>query len=118
MPLTVAVDFDGVVHPYTDGWQGPVPVDEPPAPGTAEGLQALITEGYQLILHSTRAATTEGSLGIIEWLDRYDLSGFFLAITDEKPKAIAYIDDRAVPFVGDWAAAAEAVSKLRPGSKA
>lgn len=34
-------------------------------------------------------------------------------VTHEKPMAVAYVDDRAVAFTGDWDAAFDAVEALR-----
>lgn len=99
----VAVDFDGTLHPYTAGWTGSVPDDEPPMPGAREFLEALVVErGYTVVVFSARADHPEGLEGIVAWLAKYELLRYVIKVTHEKPAAIAYVDDRAVSFTGDW----------------
>lgn len=99
---TVAVDFDGVIHPYTDGWTGPVPADELPRQGVRAFLAGLVDQGYRVVVHTTRADNPEGGYATVLWLRKHDLARFVDDVTATKPRAIAYVDDRAVPFVGDW----------------
>ena len=37
-----------------------------------------------------------------EWLEKYDLAQYISKVTAEKPRAIAYIDDKALKF-SNWA---------------
>lgn len=108
----VAVDFDQTVFPYTKGWTGAVPDDEPPTHGALEFLRALKVKGFRVIIFSVRAATPEGKAGIQNWLAKYGLAPFVDEISSEKPHAVAYVDDRAVPFTGDWMAALKGVDIL------
>lgn len=108
---TVAVDFDGVIHPYTRGWQGETPDDEPPVAGAGTALEMLAAH-YQVVVFSTRAETEVGRQAIREWLAHWQLDGFVTDVVADKPKAIAYIDDRAVVFTGDWERALEGVALL------
>lgn len=112
---TVAIDFDGVLHPYTKGWTGSVPDDEGPIPGAAATLIALRAAGYKIIVFSTRADHHEGLVGIQEWLNKWDLFMFVSRVTHEKPPAVAYIDDRAVSFTGDWEHVLSEVERLANG---
>ena len=112
---TIAWDFDGVLHPYTNGWTGSTPDDEPPVPGVRDVLAALQADGYRQVVFSTRANHVEGADGIAAWLDAHDLARFFDEVTHSKPPAIAYVDDRAVPFVGDWAAVRDGIERLGGG---
>lgn len=102
MAKTVAVDFDGVLHPYTDGWCGYTPADEPPIPGAAEALAELCRLGFLVVVFSTRCDAPEGLDGTTTWLAKHDLLQYVVKVTHEKPAAVAYIDDRAVAFRGDW----------------
>lgn len=106
---TIAVDFDGVVHAYSKGWQDGT-IYDPPLPGALEGLTTLM-EAHAVFIHTTREAATVAS-----WLaDRgfdtvVDVEGpkhpkreFWneqgaLLVTDRKLPAIAYIDDRGIRF--------------------
>jgi len=109
---TCCVDFDGTLHPYSNGWTGMVPDDEPPTDGAREALRALRVKGYLVVVFSARATTNEGVTGIRNWLARYSLLQFVVEITAVKPIAVAYIDDRAVPFNGNWFAAIRGVDAL------
>lgn len=99
---TIAVDFDGVIHPYSAGWVGSKPADEPPMPGALEFLRWCRDEGYQVVIFSTRADHEEGFKGICDWLTDNDLYSFVERVTHHKPPAVAYVDDRAVPYLGNW----------------
>ena len=35
------------------------------------------------------------------WLEKYDMSQFVTKVTAEKPRAVAYIDDKGIRF-NDW----------------
>ena len=112
MAKTIAVDFDGVLHPYTDGWLGSVPADEPPIPGALRFLGDLQEQGYEVIVFSTRADHPEGLDGIYAWLAEYGLDTYVKHVTHVKPPAIAYVDDRAVPFTGSWGAVIDGIDRL------
>lgn len=109
---TCAVDFDQTIHPYSRGWTGPDPDDEPPIKGAGEFLRALKVKGFKVVIFSVRAETAEGLAGIKNWLLKYNLMQFIDEITYVKPKAIAYVDDRAVPFRGDWVSVMREVDAL------
>jgi len=124
--MTISVDFDVPVHDYTRGWQdGSIYGDETPGAFAAlRGLMAIDS----VFIHTTRPAAPvaawlaehgefetladDGTLGLEFWNRRG-----VLLVTNRKYPAHAYIDDRAVPFTGDWddaiAAAAELVPVLR-----
>jgi hypothetical protein len=112
---TIAIDFDGVLHPYTNGWTGSVPDDEPPISGVRGFLELLKAQDYRLVVFSTRADHAEGAAGIDRWLTDWGIRPFFDEITHTKPPAIAYVDDRAVPFIGNWQAVLDGIDKLAGG---
>lgn len=109
---TIAIDFDGVIHAYTQGWQGGAIYDEP-VEGALEALIKLVHEGYRIVIFTTRLNTEAfpendaQMLMIRTWLVRQleqrDLSSdpFPFHIASQKPPAIAYIDDRAIRFT-NW----------------
>lgn len=109
MAKTIAVDFDGVVHAYSKGWQDGT-IYDPPLPRSLEALATLM-ETYAVFIHTSRDATT-----VAAWLAErgfdtlVDVEGpkhpkreFWndqgtLLVTDRKLPAIVYIDDRGVRF--------------------
>jgi hypothetical protein len=112
MTQTIAVDFDGVIHAYSKGWQDGsiygLPVD-----GAFDGLRSLM-ETYAVFVHTTRdPAQVAGWLSTCGFDTLVDVEGprhprrqFWneqgtLLVTDRKLAAFAYIDDRAVRFT-DW----------------
>jgi hypothetical protein len=116
MPQTVAVDFDGTVHPYTAGWQGDTPVDEPPCPGAQEFLDWCgMDQGWKIVIFSARARSQEGKAGIDAWCRKHGL--LVDEITHIKPYAFAYVDDRGVTYSGDWEQVKKECSALASGHK-
>jgi len=106
-PSTVAVDFDGVIHDYTRGWQDGSIYGEF-VPGAAAALSRLMRE-YAVFVHTTRkprqvARWIERRSGYgIECTTHVPRSGFwhergYLLVTRRKLPALAYIDDRAIRF--------------------
>lgn len=97
---TVCLDFDQTLHPYTKGYTGPVPEDEPPIPGAKQFIQTLIAKGYRLIIQSARCNHPGGAEAIWAWLRKYGLAQYISEVTNVKPPAVAYVDDRGVHFDG------------------
>src|ERR1035441_9941281 len=105
MAHTVAVDFDGVIHTYDNGWQDGAIYGEF-KPGAVEGLTRLM-QRYAVFIHTTRkprqvARWIEDRSGHgIECTTRRQSGGFwnergYLLVTSRKLPAIAYIDDRGI----------------------
>ncbi len=69
---TVAVDFDGVIHAYSRGWQDGS-IYDPPLPGTVEALHALMAE-YAVVVITTREPKQ-----VMPWLEGL---GFDVTIDD------------------------------------
>ncbi len=109
---TLAIDFDGVVHRYSRGWQDGA-IYDPPVHGAREALLRLNAAGYRLVLHTTRVRDAEQVKPLYDWLDENGMHGLFHGITDRKPLAVAYIDDRAIHFTS-WPEALHAVAILHP----
>jgi hypothetical protein len=103
---TVCLDFDGVMNTY-DGWKGEDELFEP-RDGLSEFLAGLREAGFRVAVLSTRPAEK-----LRGWLDKYALAALVDDVVDRKPPAIAYLDDRAVRFDGDFAAALAAVKNFR-----
>lgn len=135
---TVGVDFDGVIHRYSNGWHDGSVYDEP-NPGALTGLRWLM-ERYAVFVFTTRHPAQ-----VAPWLREHgfdvvtDLTGevcdcedtglfphviehqcrnFWneqgrLLVTRRKLGAIAYIDDRAIRFESWHQVLADMVT-LRP----
>ena len=97
MPTYVCVDFNGVLDAYR-GWQGPDRFD-PPRPGAREFLEALTSRGYDVVIFTTRYPDD-----VWRWLKEFGLDALVREVTDRKPAAHVFVDDRAVCFRGDFAA--------------
>jgi hypothetical protein len=94
---TIAVDFDGVIHQY-DGWRDGSIYGEPIA-GSFDAMMKMIHNGFNVVVFSARPADQ-----IRPWLiEKWPFKMFPVPeVTNQKPIAIAYIDDRAVPFTNNW----------------
>jgi hypothetical protein len=106
MAKTVCLDFDGVCSDY-HGWRGAEVLD-PPRPGLREFLILLQEAGYDIMVHSTRPIAP-----IVQWLGAYGLHRYILAVTDTKPPAVCYVDDRGICFRGDYGQTYEAIRHFR-----
>lgn len=115
MKKTVVFDFDGVIHSYTSGWQGPAVIPDPPVPGIKEAIDEIRDAGYEVVVVSTRCATTEGQGAIRAWLIDHDI--YVDAVKMRKPPAIVYIDDRAICFDGDAGTLITKIQAFKPWNK-
>lgn len=95
----IVFDFDGVIHSYTSGWQGYDNIPDPPVEGIRDLLRKIKTLGYNIWIVATRALTIEGTNAVINYLKRYDIP--YHTVTNIKPKALVYVDDRGLQFTGD-----------------
>lgn len=94
-PLTVCIDLDGVLNLY-DGWRG-ADFFHPPRPGAADFLRGLKNRNFRVVVFTIRWAEH-----VEQWLERHGLRGFVDSVTDKKPVAHVYLDDRAICFEGDF----------------
>jgi hypothetical protein len=109
----IGVDFDGVIHANSKGFYDGTVYDDPIA-GSKEALESL-SKKYKIIVFSAKARKDrmliDGKTGvelIWEWLKKYDMDQYVEDVTSEKPRAVYYIDDKAIRFV-DWKSALEEV---------
>ena len=107
MKKTLAIDFDGVIHKYSLGWQDGA-IYDPPMAGCKEALEEL-SKDYRIIIFSTRASTQKGD--IWSWLRKHGLMEYISGVTDRKPIAWLLVDDRALRFES-WQQALKGVGRL------
>jgi hypothetical protein len=103
--LTICLDFDGVFNEY-QGYDG----DNigRPRPGLREFLEHLNLE-YTVVIVSARRYTK-----IISWLNKYNHVHLVHNVTSYKVPAVAYIDDRGVPFTGDYTETLRQLHTFKP----
>lgn len=110
----LCLDFDGVIHSYTSGWQGAGRCDDPPVPGTAQYLYQA-TKDFRVMIYSSRSRSLTGRRAMKRYMRRHfatpltfspDHRHDFLYEEIEfpwfKPSAFITIDDRALTFTGRW----------------
>jgi adenylyl-sulfate kinase len=90
---TVAIDFDGVIHKYSQGFKGLDNAYDEPMEGTFQALTKLKSLGFQLKIMSSRPAPV-----IEEWLEKYGMSELISEVSNHKFPATIYIDDRGFKF--------------------
>jgi adenylyl-sulfate kinase len=90
---TISIDFDGVIHKYSKGFQGLDNAYDPPMDGAIEGIEKLYNEGYTLKILSSRPKEV-----IYPWLEKYGLSKYITEVSNHKFPATVYIDDRGMLF--------------------
>lgn len=100
---TIAVDFDGVIHQYSRGWQDGM-IYDPPMPGAIEALERLHRR-YRVVILTTRVnpdmpGGNEQLKRVVDWLEEqgFEEGVHFDEVTHAKPPAVVYIDDRALHF--------------------
>ena len=117
----LCLDFDGVIHSYTSGWQGADVIPDPPVEGAVPFIcQAL--GHFDVHIFSSRSNQDGGIAAMRRWLldamrNHFEtelnhtpeqasvLAGKTLQSIDfplEKPPAMVTIDDRAITFTGTW----------------
>ncbi len=104
----LCLDFDGVLHAYTSGWQGIDVVADGPTAGAAQFLRDAI-EAFDVCIVSSRSADPIGrramKCAVRRWLeDEYGSRGARYArsirFPEHKPPAMVTLDDRAITFTG------------------
>jgi hypothetical protein len=98
---TLAIDFDGVIHCWAlaEGQNGEYV--NGPMPGALKGLWTLHERGYDIVVFTCRPDGQEVHDMIERWYAEQGVACFPYRVTNVKPSAIAYIDDRGVRFT-DW----------------
>lgn len=92
--MIIAVDFDGVIHDY----KNPIPGRKMGAPmeGAKQGLEYFRRNGFKIIVFTVWGGTDQGKKTIKDFMNYYILP--FNEITNIKPQADYYLDDKAIRF--------------------
>jgi len=103
---TVAIDFDGVIHSHELGFHDGT-IYGTPIEGSLEALKTLSSK-YKIVLYTAKAKADRplinGKTGIELvwlWLTKYNMDSYISEVTAEKPRAICYVDDKAIRFL-NW----------------
>lgn len=130
---TICVDFDGVIHSYTSGWQGVSVISDPPVPGAIEWLEKHLPvpdaicsmapphEGPIVQIYSSRSKSWRGRRAMKKYLIENGLHPAYiydgvLKFPKKKPAAFLTIDDRAICFDGTFPTADEMLA-FKPWNK-
>lgn len=110
----LCLDFDGVIHSYTSGWQGAGVCADPPVDGSLSYLMEA-TKHFKVVIYSSRSKSLAGRAAMKRYMRKhFDVSLTFSPDHSEdwlfeelswpwfKPLAFITIDDRALTFTGDW----------------
>lgn len=114
----VLVDFDGVIHSYSSGWQGADVISDPPVEGAIDWLIAHLPvpdalgmsepyKGPEVQIYSARSRQSGGIKAMKAWLVKYGVDEWYfrddiLKFPTQKPAAFLTIDDRAICFDGNF----------------
>ena len=101
---TILIDFDGVVHAYSKGYEDGT-IYDPPQAGVESALKILTGSkyNYRLVMCSARikAGDVHGKPEMVTWLKKYNLLKYFDDVTCEKEPCVVFIDDSAIRHT-DW----------------
>ena len=101
---TIVLDFDGVIHKGSKGFHDGTVYDDP-VEDTEEALKILSSK-YKLVISSCKADPNRplinGKTGvelIWKWLEKHNLDKYISLVTNEKVRALFYIDDKGITFI-------------------
>jgi len=105
----LGVDFDGVLHAYTSGYQGINIIPDGPVPGAMAWLREAVEE-FHVHVYSARSRAQGGrdamKKALLDWLiaEHGEVVGrivhALIHFPQYKPSALVFLDDRAVTFTG------------------
>jgi hypothetical protein len=121
----LCLDFDGVIHSYSSGWQGADVIPDPPVEGSiAFMLNAL--NHFDVVIFSSRSNQRGGLKAMQNWLRKHAMGVWYespcgpgledIRFVTEKPSAMVTLDDRAITFEGTWPTI-ETLKQFKPWNK-
>lgn len=139
MPKPIlCLDFDGVIHSYSSGWQGAQVVADDPVSGALAWIWHA-SKFWEIHIYSSRSSQPGGIEAMKRWF-RWQVESWLTVSTDliwrdsigecvalfmfelkfpqAKPSAFLTIDDRAIQFRGNWSELdPEQLLKFKPWNK-
>lgn len=126
----LCLDFDGVIHSYTSGWQGSGVANDPPVPGALAFLEEA-AKHFRLAIYSSRSKSFSGRRAMKRYMREHFESYLTFSPSHDrdtlyeylewpwfKPSAFMTIDDRALTFTGEWSDfAPEVLRDFKPWNK-
>lgn len=103
MKPAILVDVDGTLAHYKEG-EHDRPIGKP-IDGALAAMM-ILSKKYHIIIHTSRPAHLA-----LPWLDHH---GFPYDDYNQKPIAVAILDDRALNFQGNWSKMLERLAEFRP----
>ena len=92
-----------MIHSASKGFHDGTIYDNP-VEGSAEALKKISSK-YNVIIYTCKARSDRGLINgktgvelVWEWLQKHDMSKYVTKVTSEKPRAVAYIDDKGYNF--------------------
>lgn len=100
----LAVDFDGVIHSYTSGWQGPRVIPDPPVEGAIQFLIEALNY-FDVQVYSSRSRYLMARRYMQNWL----VENFISLAEDDDPEICKYVMETTTHEPWENAVAATAV---------
>jgi len=95
---TIAIDFDGVIHKYSNGWQDGTIYDTIVDCAIEKIMILKYKMGYDIVIFTARSDL----VAVHDWINTHFWKNkeplFNIEITNTKPLAYIYIDDRCIHF--------------------
>jgi len=94
----LTLDFDGVLHSYSSGWQGARIIPDPPVPGALEFVVTAL-DHFRVAIHSSRSHQWGGRRAMKRWLRHH-----LIRIEDVHGNTPAWWSDRIMrsAFAEPW----------------
>ena len=125
----LCLDFDGVCHSYTSGWEGADVIPDPPVDGLFDFLFEA-QKHFEIHIFSTRSLQDGGVEAMRQWFDEWLWKWYDehckgevigpallpLHFPVEKPPALVTLDDRTLTFAGVFPAV-EILRNFKPWNR-
>lgn len=123
---TIIIDFDGVIHSYRSGWKAIDVMPDNPVRGAIDFLWRA-SEHFHVAVFSTRSSEARGRSAMRRYIRDHAMDHFEdvsqahelvkrLQFPARKLPALVTIDDRAIPFLGQFPSI-DYIKAFRPWNK-